>query len=595
MLVKVRGEMAHRGLAALIVTSADPHNSEYIAECYNRRARLCGFSGSAGTCVVTADTALLWTDSRYWLEAEQTLQDGWKLMKDQRGDPRNVPPEQWIAKNVLSGPTGVDSATMTEQQWSTMQKMIELQATNDNLVDVAESNSVQRPIGQVFAVDDETAGQSTPAKIAAIVAELKNRGCDVAVITALDDVAWLFNARGTDVDCNPVFYAFAAVTVEGAAHLFIDSTKVPRDVQAKWPTEVALHPYDGIPQFLASLTPPKKCAVDPFQASHAVQCFITTGGHKAVHGPSIVQHLKAIKNEAERRGFVESHVRDGVALTRFLAWLDDEIGKGTRITEVEAASKLDGLRAEQQRFVQLSFPTISATGANGAIVHYRPQEGSCAVIAADTLYLVDSGAQYSDGTTDVTRTVCFQPPAPRQVEAYTRVLQGHIALNSAVFPDGTAGVRLDAFARAPLWKLGLDYGHGTGHGVGHFLNVHEGPQGIGTTPAAHNATVREHMVVSNEPGFYLDGEFGIRIENLELIEATKTKYSGNRYLTMRSLTQAPLCRPLIDVAELSLSERQWVDTYHVGVRAALEPILTKREHPLDDLALAYLAKHCAGL
>jgi Xaa-Pro aminopeptidase len=321
---------------------------------------------------------------------------------------------------------------------------------------------------------------------------------------------------------------------------------------------------------------------------------LNAAGGKLVAGPSIVQSLKARKNHTEREGFVNCHIRDGVALTRFLAWLDEKITSGAHVTEVSASDKLEELRSEMEHFVQLSFPTIAGAGPNGAIVHYRPEAASCATIARNELFLLDSGAQYRDGTTDVTRTVCFDAPTDEQRDAYTRVLKGHIAINSAVFPDGTAGIRLDSLARLALWQVGLDFGHGVGHGVGHFLNVHEGPHGIGARPAPHDAALTRDVIVSNEPGYYKDGAYGIRIENLELVVPKKTKNSAEGFLGMQSLTMAPLCRDLIHPELLTPSEVSWVNNYHQTVRLNLSVVLEKRLHQLDELTLGYLAKHCAS-
>ena len=596
MLARVRSELLNRGLAAVIVTSADPHNSEYVAACFKRRAKLSGFHGSAGTAVVTEDKALLWTDGRYWVEAERTLEEGWELMKELRGDPRNVAPEDWLLKALGDdAKVGVDPATVTEKQWKTMCEKVRLVPTATNLVDAASGAAIQTPDDPIEVHGSQYSGAEPAAKIAAVREVLRQRGCDFCVVTALDEVAWLLNLRGRDVPCSPVFYSYAVVSLD-AVFLFVDAVKVPDAARsALEEAGVSIHPYDSLHGFLTSQRGlGTRCTFDEFQVSHAVALGVKDSGAKLIQGPSIIQHLKAIKNETERRGFVDCHVRDGVALTRFLAWIDNEVRSGAVMTEHDAAEKLESFRRLMDRYVQCSFETIAGSGPNGADIHYHPTAEKSSVVSPDALLLVDSGGQYLDGTTDVTRTVVFREPKEREVEAYTRVLQGHIALNTAVFPRNTAGVRLDAFARAPLWSIGLDYSHGTGHGVGHFLNVHEGPHGIGTVAASHNATIQEHMIVSNEPGFYLVGEFGIRIENLDLVRAVSTKHNAAGYLTFESLTMAPLCRELIDIALLSEAEKSWVNSYHARVMSSVRPALDG-SHPLDTLARAYLERHAAPL
>jgi Xaa-Pro aminopeptidase len=586
VLSGVRFELSRQGLAAAIVSSEDAHNSEYPAAAFNRRELLCGFAGSAGTCVVTQEAALLWTDGRYWTEAAAAF-DGspWVLMKDQRGMADNVTISQWLERNVPDGDVGADADTFTISAWEDLRKTVAVVPTDGNIVDAAVKSVAEPPLAELFALDSAFAGESPQEKIARVAAEVVALGCGVTVLSALDDVAWLFNLRGSDVAFNPTFYAFAAVEATGAAHLFIDSRKLPDSVRGALPPTTTVHNYDQTVAVVSTLAAPVVCAVGEHVTSYGLLTALQRAGVKAVRAPAIVQRLKAVKNERERRGFRECHRRDGAALTRFLAWLDIEVRHGDGVTENAAAQRLEKFRAELDDFVHLSFETIAGSGANGAIIHGHATDK---IIARDELFLVDSGGHYRDGTTDVTRTVCFSTASSEERTAYTRVLQGHIALNSAVFPPSVCGSRLDALARLPLWSAGLDYAHGTGHGVGCFLNVHEGPHGIGTRAMPSGGRVVRDVICSNEPGFYKDGAFGIRIENLDLVVGAGV--GDGSYNTFESLTMTPLCRDLIVVDMLSASEIAWVDAYHRATQAALTPLLNRGDNT-DDVALQFLRYH----
>ncbi|RNF12659.1 putative aminopeptidase P1 [Trypanosoma rangeli] len=590
ILTALRESMQQYSLAALIVPSGDPHNSEYVKDEYKCRAYITNFKGSAGTCLVTMFEAYLWTDGRYWLEASQTLYPEWTLMKD--GHPGVPTLESWIELNLGSAvPVGMNSCLSTVAEWERRRKTI-------NLVSVPElvqplMPPVERPLAKVYARPDEFCGLRCEEKVAALVEEMERQKCDAVVLSALDEVAWLTNLRGWEVPFNPVFYAYGVVQRGAAAptvHLFVDA-----DVGEAKGSALEFHPYNALEAHLRALPTGTTFLVDVCQTSQWLFALLESTGMQVKRvqcGPA--QMLKAVKNTVEIEGFRRCHVRDGVALTRYLAWLHDAVAvKGdTSITEASGARRLEEFRREEEHFVQLSFSTISSVGPNAAVVHYTaPPEGS-ATIVPNQLYLVDSGAQYLDGTTDVTRTVCFTRPSEEEREAYTLVLKGNLALRRAVWPIGTSGHHLDVLARAALWQCGMNYAHGTGHGVGSFLNVHEGPQGIGMRPMPTGATLTAGMVISNEPGYYKDGAFGIRIENLEVVVAAPTKHSKEGFLTFDTLTVVPLCRELTDVAVLTQAERQQVDAYHQKVREALLPHLRRRN---DSRAIAYLEHHTAPL
>lgn len=606
LLTKLRAELARHGFSALVVPSADPHNSEYVGAPFKRRERICGFSGSAGTAVVTADDALLWTDGRYWIEAEMTLFPEWKLMKEKRGDPSHLTLEQWLERTLPSGSkVALDPMCFTVNAWerfvSTAPKL-QFVENFPNIVDVvsevdpAVADAVPNSI---FPLKLEFSGKSLEEKIAAVASEISAKKCSVAIFSALDDVAWLYNLRSTsDMEYNPVFYSFAAVESSGKAFLFVHEKKLTKEaLESLEKANVKIYPYTCVQNYFLDLVASSKekviVAIDKSQTSQGLLKLITETGAITKPEKGFIQFMKAIKNETEIAGFKACHVRDGAALTKYLAWLDREVKQAKSIeeapTEISAADKLESFRRQDPKFVQLSFTTISSTGPNGAIIHYHPNRNKAHFpIRRDALYLCDSGAQYLDGTTDVTRTVCFDFPRPEEVEAYTLVLKGNLALHDVKFPKNIAGTRLDCLARTALWSVGLDYGHGTSHGVGSFLCVHEGPQGIGVAPAAAGGVLERGMVVSNEPGFYKPDHFGIRIENLEVIVACETKHNTGEFSTFQWLTCAPLCRDLIDATLLSEREIQLIDNYHAWVSRMLIPLAEK-----DHVAVEYIKKHCA--
>ncbi|KAG5500324.1 hypothetical protein JIQ42_04661 [Leishmania sp. Namibia] len=592
VLRAVRDKMREATVAALIVPGTDAHNSEYVASHLQCRAFVSNFHGSAGTALITMERALLWTDGRYWLAAEEEKYPEFDLMK--QGRPEVPSMEEWITVNLgTKTPVGMCPYVATVAEWERLSRQFDLCPVPNIIQDMMPP---EKSVQKMYVRPSEFCGASCQERRAAILAEVEKKNCDVIVLSALDEIAWLTNLRGGDVDYNPVFYAYAVIDKHyEKVRLYVNLSKVTDAVRHACEDHIDFCPYEQLEADLKKLPQGRKALVDEHQTSEAVFRILKDAGTETVRvvcGPA--QKLKGIKNPVELKGFRDCHMRDGAALTRYLAWLHDQVvNKGvTDLNEYNVAKKLGEFRAEEKHFVQLSFCTVSAIGPNGAACHYSPAKTGSATIRKDQLYLVDSGAQYWDGTTDVTRTICFTAPSDEQREAYTLVLKGHIALNSIVFPKGTSGFRLDTLARMALWSVGLDYAHGTGHGVGSFLNVHEGPHGISFRPVATEASVELHSVVSNEPGYYKEGHYGIRIENLEEVIECRTKYSATGFYTMSYITMVPLCRDLIDVSLLTATERAWVDRYHAEVAANILPCLQRAS---DQNAVDYLKYHTQPL
>ncbi|KAI0294854.1 Creatinase/aminopeptidase [Multifurca ochricompacta] len=589
-VVALRKLMAERNIDAYIVPSEDQHFSEYPAECDKRRAFISGFNGSAGTAIVTKEKAYLFTDGRYFLQAEQQLDKNWTLMK--QGLPDVPTWQEFITKNVtLPDHVGIDpelisasdakSFTGTDISYS------------ENLVDLIWATArPARPKNPVFGLDVRYAGQDHTSKLARLRQELEKQKARALVVTMLDEVAWLFNLRGADIDFNPVFFGYAVITTDNA-FLFVDPVQVSQDVRSQLGQQVQLRPYDGFIPYLKELGTDLQAGQKVLIGDKASVAVAEALGHAYVNiTRSPVADLKTIKNGTEIEGFRASHIRDGSALVRYFAWLEEQLDKGVELSESQGADQLEKFRSELPLFKGLSFQTISSTGPNAAIIHYAPDPNDCAIIQKDQIYLCDSGGQYLDGTTDVTRTLHFGTPTTEQRRAFTRVLQGHIAMDSAIFPNGTSGYIIDTWARRYLWRDGLDYRHGTGHGVGHFLNVHEGPQGIGTRIAYNGTPLKPGMTVSNEPGYYADGEYGIRIENVVIVREVQTPNNfGNKgFLGFEHVTTAPMGRNLIDESLLSSDERAWVDAYHKEVWEKVSPLLVG-----DERAKAWLHRECLPL
>ncbi|CAG2171919.1 unnamed protein product, partial [Oppiella nova] len=548
--------------------------------CDARRAFISGFDGSAGTALITQKEALLWTDGRYFLQAEKQLDHNWALMKD--AIPGTPTQGEWLCKKLPSGSrVGVDPFVISYETWKPLAAQLEsaghtLVPINDNLVDEVWDNRPSPPNKTVDPLPLVFAGKGWRDKIVEIRQEMINKGATALVVTALDEIAWLFNLRGSDIEFNPVFFAYSVITLDNI-YLFIDENKLSPEASKHLQIDVSLNhqnsglsielrPYRMIKEFLKWLISqlPGKIWIS-HKSSYSLVSVVPE--MRRIESLSPVQLKKAVKNSVEIEGMKRSHIKDAVALCEFFAWLEEEVPKGD-VNELSAAEKLEEFRRAQEDYMGPSFETISASGPNAAIIHYRSTEETNRPITADEIYLCDSGAQYRDGTTDVTRTIHLGTPSNFEKECFTRVVKGHIALASAIFPQLLKGQMLDTCARKALWDVGLDYLHGTGHGVGMFLNVHEGPMGISYRPYPDDPGLVEGMILSNEPGFYEEDKFGIRIENLVLIKKANTKYNfRNRgYLTFETITLVPIQTKLLQPSLLTSEEISWLDNYHQTCR-----------------------------
>ncbi|KAL8939762.1 MAG: hypothetical protein Q9216_003176 [Gyalolechia sp. 2 TL-2023] len=579
-LRNLRRLMKENNVHVYIVPSEDSHQSEYIAPCDARREFISGFSGSAGTAVITRDKAALATDGRYFNQASKQLDSNWHLLKQGLED---VPTwQEWTAEQSEGHKAvGVDPTVITARELTDKIKKkggAQLVGITKNLVDLAWGDErPPRPHEKVSVLDIKYAGKMFEEKIADLRKELDKKRSAGLIISMLDEVAWLFNLRGKDIPYNPVFFSYAAVTPTTAT-LYIDESKLNTDVVPHLGDEVRIRPYEAVFQdaetFGASLEmeaptegkppAPKQKFLISTKASWALS--LNLGGEEKVEElRSPIGDAKAIKNTTELEGMRACHIRDGASLSEYFAWLEEELTvKGTKLDEVQGADKLEEIRSKRDHFVGLSFDTISSTGPNAAVIHYKPERGNCSTIDPTALYLCDSGAQYLDGTTDTTRTLHFGEPTDMERKAYTLVLQGVIAIDRAVFPKGTSGFALDTLARQFLWREGLDYRHGTGHGVGSYLNVHEGPIGIGTRVQYSEVPLSVGNVLSDEPGYYEDGDFGIRIENMIMAKEAKTnhRFGDKPWLGFEHVTMVPMCRKLIDEKLLTQEERTWLNEYH---------------------------------
>uniref|UniRef100_A0A8D0GIV6 Xaa-Pro aminopeptidase 1 n=1 Tax=Sphenodon punctatus TaxID=8508 RepID=A0A8D0GIV6_SPHPU len=555
-------------IQAYIVPSGDAHQSEYIAPCDCRREFISGFDGSAGTAIITEQHAAMWTDGRYFLQGAQQMDSNWTLMK--MGLKDTPTQEDWLVSVLPEGSSvGVDPFIIPADQWKRMSKALRsaghaLVPVEENLIDAVWADRPQRPCRPLMTLGLSYTGISWKEKITALRSKMAERKVVWFVVTALDEVAWLFNLRGSDVEYNPVFFAYAIVGTN-SIRLFIDGDRLADpavrehlllDSAKEVEFTVQVMPYDSVLMALKAvykdLSPMEKVWLSD-KASYALTD-ATPKEHRYLTPYTPICIAKAVKNESEREGMRRAHIKDAVALCELFNWVEKEVPKGN-VTEISAADKAEEFRSQQDDFVDLSFATISSTGPNGAIIHYKPVPETNRTLSMNEIYLLDSGAQYKDGTTDVTRTMHFGTPTAYEKECFTYVLKGHIAVSAAIFPNGTKGHLLDSFARSALWDQGLDYLHGTGHGVGSFLNVHEGPCGISYKTFA-DEPLEAGMIVSDEPGYYEDGSFGIRIENVVLVIRAKTKYnfSNRGSLTFEPLTLVPIQTKMIDVHLLTQKE-----------------------------------------
>jgi Xaa-Pro aminopeptidase len=566
-------ELKSRRLKGFLVPHSDEHQNEFLPPATERLAWLTGFTGSAGVAVVLDKWAALFVDGRYILQARaQTDPTLFEVLQTPEAKA-----SAWIADNLTKGAAvGYDPALHTikeiERLTETLAKSgIKLNPVEVNPIDALWQDRPKPSPAQIVPHGVEYAGRTAFDKIRDVQAHLKESNVDAVLLTLLDSIAWLFNIRGGDLKHTPVALAFAIVPATGRPTLFIDPAKVGDNVKGELRELVDLAEPAALTERLKTLGQAKaRVRLDPDTAPIRFAQLLKAEGVQFVPGADPCIAPKAIKNEVEIKGAHTAHLRDGLAMARFLAWLD-EVAESGKIDEVAAAMKLEDCRRESGQLKDISFDTISAAGPNGAIVHYRPTAKGKRALQSGTLYLIDSGAQYRDGTTDVTRTVAIGTPTAEMRRHYGLVLKAHIAIATARFPKGTRGQDLDPLARRPLWEAGLDFDHGTGHGVGSYLSVHEGPQRLSRLGTV---ALEPGMILSNEPGYYLEGQYGIRLENLVLVTPLARIQGGTREMMgFETLTLVPFDRRLIDPKQLVPWELAWLNAYHARVRREIEPVL----------------------
>jgi Xaa-Pro aminopeptidase len=569
----LRTELARRGLTGFVVPRSDRHQNEYVPASEERLAWLTGFTGSAGAAIVLMERAVLFVDGRYTLQVREQVDTSLFTIEHLV----ETPPDRWIETNLTSADRlGYDPWLHTVESAERLAKACAaagatLVAVEPDLIDAIWRDRPAPPLGAVTLHDLRFAGEGAEEKLARIRAELAKLRADALVVSDPHAVAWAFNIRGADVAHTPLPLAFAVVPQTGRAALFVDGRKLSNDVRDRLEGLADVREPADFVQALAALGQARKTVkLDQATAADALARLVITHGGKVARGACPIALMKAVKNQVEISGTRAAHIRDGAAVTRFLAWFDREAARGT-LTEIDAVAALEGFRRDTGLLKDISFPTISGAGPDGAIVHYRVTSKTNRAIAPGELFLIDSGGQYQDGTTDITRTVAVGEPTAEMRELFTRVLKGHIAIARAVFPDGTTGAQLDSFARQFLWARGLDFDHGTGHGVGSYLSVHEGPARIsklGTT------ALRRGMILSNEPGYYKAGAYGIRIENLVLVVEAAAPHGAEKPLNaFETLTLAPIDRRLIVANMLTPEETEWLDGYHARVAQTLSPLV----------------------
>ena len=572
-VAELRGELKRRGLDGFVVPRSDRQQNEYLPPSEERLAWLTGFNGSAGAAVVLADRAALFVDGRYSVQA--TTQVDGKIFSIEHLVEH--PPEQWLEQNLGKGAKlGYDPWLHTSDQVEKLRKACasagaELIAVDSNPIDALWRDRPAAPAGAATLRELKLAGEAAPDKLKRIRVELKKIRADALLVSDPQNVAWAFNIRGADVTHTPLALAFALIPQDGRPSLYIEAAKLNNQVRHAIEEFSDVRVPEDLTRDLGKLNG-KVVRLDQASASDALTRLLTDTGGKLQRGTDPIALLKATKNHAEIVGSRAAHKRDGVAMARFLAWFDKEAPSG-KLTEIDAVAALESFRRDTGALKDISFPTIAGAGPNGAIVHYRVTRSSNRRIGTNELFLIDSGAQYEDGTTDITRTVIVGEPSEEMRDRFTRVLKGHIAIATAVFPENTSGAQLDPLARTALWQAGLDFDHGTGHGVGSYLSVHEGPARISKLGTV---ALRRGMILSNEPGYYKTAAYGIRIENLVLVIAAPEPVGAEKPLNaFETLTLAPIDRRLIETRMLTTKERIWLDSYHARVHEVIGPLVDK--------------------
>jgi Xaa-Pro aminopeptidase len=592
----LRTELARRNLTGFIVPRSDRHQNEYVPASEERLAWLTGFTGSAGAAIVLMERAALFVDGRYTLQAREQVDTAIFTIEHLV----DTPPDKWIEQNLTANDRlGYDPWLHTVDGAERLAKACTaagatLVVVEPDPIDEIWSDRPAPPLGPVSLHDLSYAGETAEAKLERIRAEVAKLRADALVISDPHAVAWAFNIRGADVAHTPLPLAYAIVPREGRPALYVDGRKLSNDVRNRLEQIAEVREPSEFVGALAALGQDKKTArLDQATAADALARLITSHGGKVARGVDPIASMKAVKNEVEIAGVHAAHLRDGAAVVRFLAWLDREAAEAPKfpgkLTEIDAVAALESFRRDTGLLKDVSFPTISGAGPNGAIVHYRVTTTTNRPIKTGELFLIDSGAQYEDGTTDITRTVAVGEPTAEMRDRFTRVLKGHIAIARAVFPDGTTGAQLDSFARQFLWSEGLDFDHGTGHGVGSYLSVHEGPARISKLGTV---ALKRGMILSNEPGYYKTGAYGIRIENLVLvIEAPAVVGAEKPLNAFETITLAPIDRRLIVAEMLTADEASWLDGYHARVAQTLAPLIDAETRAWLDTATRPLKPH----
>ena len=577
-IAALREAMKQHKIDAYIIPTSDPHMSEYPADCWKYREWISGFTGSAGTVIITADKAGLWTDSRYFLQASTQLEGtGIELFKMMLPETPTIP--EFLTHELKEGQTvGLTGETYSLADARSLEKALaekEIKLnTNASLIDPIWKERPAIPEAPMFEMPVELSGKSTEDKLIDINKMLHKAGADCTILSALDEVAWTFNIRGTDVAYNPVVISYAFVS-EKESVLFVNPKKIPAEIAEHLKKEgVTLADYGMLATFLSRLPEQTRVFIDSKRTNVAIYNALPKSSI-LIEGTSPANHLKSIKNETEIKGFRNAVLKDGIAMTKFYFWLEKMLKAGEKVTELSAAAKLTALRSEQPQYVMDSFASISSYGPHGAVVHYSPTPETDTELKTDSLYLLDSGAQYLDGTTDITRTIALcDEPSEQMKKDFTRALKGTIGIAKCKFPAGIRGCLIDAFARKALWDAGINYLHGTCHGIGHCLNVHEGPQSI---RMEENPVILEPgMVMSDEPAMYRPGEYGIRTENMILIrEDSETEFG--KFLGFETLTLCYIDTKLVIPSMLSVREHAWLNKYHQMVYDLVSPHLTEEE------------------
>lgn len=566
-LTALRALLIENELDGWLVPRSDEHQGEYVAPYAERLNWATGFDGSAGMAIVLKDSAAIFVDGRYTLQAKNQVDESlFEIVPT-----AEVSITEWMHNHLAGLKIGFDPWLHTENEINRYASACaglktELIAMDGNFIDDVWHDQPGLPMARAHVHEDCFTGESSAAKCLRLGMELTSRKIDAAVLTNLDSIAWLLNFRGSDIPCTPVALAFAVLHANGKTDLYIDKSKL----SDRLGSDVRIYDYQDFYHFQDGFKG-RRVLLDPKTAPVQIMYNLQLVGAEVVRSDDICMYSKACKNETELNGMRASHIRDGAALSEFMAWLSSRM-QTKEICELEASDTLKSFRARKEHFRGLSFETISGSGPNGAIVHYRVTPESSRKLNQSEIFLLDSGAQYLDGTTDVTRTLAFSAPTDEQKDRFTRVLKGHIAIATAIFPKGTTGAQLDVLARKSLWDAGLDYQHGTGHGVGCYLCVHEGPQRI-AKGLALDIPLRKGMILSNEPGYYKEGEYGIRIESLIIV-----KPYNESFLCFETITMAPICLDLVDVTMLTEHERNWLNSYHQAVRKNLS------DHVSSDVA-----------